>query len=444
MIIFISSVLVILSIFLLANYSSADITGYAPYSDANAVAIQEQLEREPLSTYIQEASTKFSIDINLIRAIISQESSGSHLKADGTVKHSQCCWGIMQVSEGAFKDIKSQIALAGFDEIKCPAEDCIRNNIMAGTAYLKLLRNNYCNGNIECTIASYYGGPNCRDASCRNYNYATTIYLPSVKKYYEYFSRTKFQTMPAINFKYYLKPSSKFEINYDFGIYEALKAQADTALEKVKTCFHQGGSPNGKGYEGDDKRYKNCAAEDSLIEEIVEEILEKEKKKEYVIKFKKIGKYKNELIEYKFAYIIEDKFKPPLVELQGPDEVIVGETIGLSWGNIEYLAYDTKKYYLFYYTGGIRGSRRQYSTLKETGVSVSSTGLLGLGTALAQETTYCFFVIAEDNVGNKIDNYQDLISGVTDENKVRNRHCVTIKPLLIEGTGGIGGILPVT
>ena len=382
-------IFVIISISLMLAVISVNhnnkITGYAPYSEKTADAIKRNLELEPIATYIQEASQRFNVDINLIRAIIAQESSGSHLNPDGTVKHSKCCWGIMQVGKSAFDQVKAQGGLTNFDQISCPTELCIKNNILVGTAYLKWLSQSMCNQDMDCVIASYNGGPGCyrQGSSCSNYNFAVNTYLPSVKNYYTYFGGATFTPIPQGNLKYYLKPSFKLELDYDFGIYETLKAQADIALHDVRLCFMEGKSPS------------ECAKVQSLIRDITEEI--KDAKKEYTIKFSEKRTYANKPIEYKFAYIIEDNFAPPVsVNLQGGYDKINNKIL-LTWKPPSY-DYARSKVYCYDETKRILAT--YYPSKNDDGsldldLSVTCNNKIALG------KTFTFILYPIDNVANE-------------------------------------------
>ncbi len=90
---------------------------------------------------IDEASARYGIDRNLIRAVILTES-GANEKATSKVKAK----GLMQLMDGTAKDM-------GVKDVWNPKE-----NIFGGTKYLAQMLRQY-NGDLKLALASYNAGP---------------------------------------------------------------------------------------------------------------------------------------------------------------------------------------------------------------------------------------------------------------------------------------------
>ncbi len=91
--------------------------------------------------YIDEASAKYTIDRDLIRAVIVQESAGNpHAISKAGAK------GLMQLIDSTAKSV-------GVKQVFDP-----RENIMGGTKYLKSLLKEF-RGNETLALASYNAGP---------------------------------------------------------------------------------------------------------------------------------------------------------------------------------------------------------------------------------------------------------------------------------------------
>lgn len=379
---------------MLFSDNTAKITGYTTYTasfESSAEKIKKNLEQEPVAAYIQDASTKFNVDINLIRAVIAKESSGVHLNLDGTTKHSRCCWGIMQVGESAFEQVKAQTGLNSFNEITCPSKQCIKNNIMTGTAYLNWLTG-VCNKDMDCTIASYNAGVGCyrQGPVCKNYDFAVNTYLPSVKNYYAYFGGTKFKTIPAGNLEYYLKPSFKTEIDYNlFKIYDELKSKVEAGKKAVIECLKKGsGKAGDNDVEDCSKRYGITGVD---------------KRGEYYLKFDfdeepPASFSSKEKIHYKIALLLEDNIPPPMVFLT---QLIEDNPIKMGFRITSY-ASDTAGYKIYCKKGSGQWEQLDKFTAEEE-VLEKEYALCG-----NEEGNYCFGAIAFDEVDNKIGDIPDI------------------------------------
>jgi soluble lytic murein transglycosylase-like protein len=102
-------------------------------------------------TYIQSASERFKVPIDIISAIISVESSGRAEVADGGVGEI----GLMQI-----RPYMALIDVNRIFHLNLSAAD-LRNpelNIIAGTAYLSYLEKYFFPGNWSKVIRAYNGG----------------------------------------------------------------------------------------------------------------------------------------------------------------------------------------------------------------------------------------------------------------------------------------------
>jgi Rod binding domain-containing protein len=122
-----------------------EIKEFAPINAAprslpgEAKTLRERVEQ--YNEIIDEAAKKYSLDSNLIKAVIAAESRGNvnaHSPKDAK--------GVMQL-------IDSTAAEMGVKDVWNPSD-----NIMGGAKYLKLMLDNF-DGDVEKALASYNAGP---------------------------------------------------------------------------------------------------------------------------------------------------------------------------------------------------------------------------------------------------------------------------------------------
>ncbi|TIX02209.1 MAG: lytic transglycosylase domain-containing protein, partial [Mesorhizobium sp.] len=99
--------------------------------------------------YIAEASKRFRIPEHWIRAILAAESA-----QDVRAVSSAGAMGLMQVMPGTWNELRARYALG--DDPFAP-----RDNILAGTAYLREMLDRY--GNVGAMLAAYNAGPSRYD-----------------------------------------------------------------------------------------------------------------------------------------------------------------------------------------------------------------------------------------------------------------------------------------
>ena len=99
----------------------------------------------PHAVFIAEASQRFGIPEHWIRAVLRVESAG-----DVRAISSAGAMGLMQVMPDTWADLRSRHGLG-----RDPYDP--RDNILAGTAYLREMWNRY--GNVAAMLAAYNAGP---------------------------------------------------------------------------------------------------------------------------------------------------------------------------------------------------------------------------------------------------------------------------------------------
>lgn len=121
----------------------------------NAMAQPQPAERstpaDPYATSIAEASQRFGVPVAWIRAVLRAESAG-----DPRAVSSAGAIGLMQIMPDTWTDLRARHRLGGdpFDP---------RDNILAGTAYLRELHDRY--GSVTAMLAAYNAGPGRYEAS---------------------------------------------------------------------------------------------------------------------------------------------------------------------------------------------------------------------------------------------------------------------------------------
>lgn len=104
---------------------------------------------DPWGPYINEASTRFDVPTDWIRAVIQQESGGRLFHNGQLVTSGPGAMGLMQLMPPTYDEMRAQYSL-GDD----PYEP--HDNIMAGTAYLRQMYDIY---GTPGFLAAYNGGP---------------------------------------------------------------------------------------------------------------------------------------------------------------------------------------------------------------------------------------------------------------------------------------------
>lgn len=100
---------------------------------------------DPIAVHVTEAAQRFNIPKHWIRAVMLVESAG-----DGTAVSSAGAMGLMQIMPQTWRALRSRHGL-GNDPF------APRDNILAGTAYLREMLDRY--GNIGAMLAAYNAGP---------------------------------------------------------------------------------------------------------------------------------------------------------------------------------------------------------------------------------------------------------------------------------------------
>ncbi|MER9455578.1 lytic transglycosylase domain-containing protein [Mesorhizobium sp. M0478] len=131
-----------MALLLLCGLSVATVTPAETVAQDLAVARSSQ--RDHFGAHISEASHRFGVPTALIRAIMRKESAG-----DARAVSSAGARGLMQIMPGTWDYLRARWSL-GFD----PFDP--RDNILAGTAYLRELRDRFGSPGF---LAAYNAGP---------------------------------------------------------------------------------------------------------------------------------------------------------------------------------------------------------------------------------------------------------------------------------------------
>ena len=112
---------------------------------AQAARAEQPAIGGPYAGHIADAAQRFRIPAHWIATVLRAESAG-----DPRAVSSAGAMGLMQVMPGTWAELRARHRL-GEDPFD------VRNNIMAGTAYLREMLDRY--GNIRAMLAAYNAGP---------------------------------------------------------------------------------------------------------------------------------------------------------------------------------------------------------------------------------------------------------------------------------------------
>ncbi|WP_287002789.1 lytic transglycosylase domain-containing protein [Sphingobium sp.] len=118
---------------------------------AQSADAQQQTASDLYGTHIAEASQRFGIPASWIRAVLRAESAG-----DPHAISSAGAMGLMQIMPATWAELRARHRLGSnpYDA---------RDNILAGTAYLRELHDRY--GSVVAMLAAYNAGPGRYEAS---------------------------------------------------------------------------------------------------------------------------------------------------------------------------------------------------------------------------------------------------------------------------------------
>lgn len=122
----------------LASFATAQAQVAAPRAEAPSIPVH------PVDAAIAEASRQFGVPEHWIRAVMRQESNGE-VRAVSTAG----AMGLMQVMPGTYAELRARYGLG-------PDPFAIRDNVLAGTAYLREMHDRY--GGVGM-LAAYNAGP---------------------------------------------------------------------------------------------------------------------------------------------------------------------------------------------------------------------------------------------------------------------------------------------
>lgn len=118
--------------------------GMAFWSPAKAQPTTVRATADPVGEAMAEASRRFKVPLSWIRAVIQIESAGER----GAVSHAGAM-GLMQLMPATYAELRRQYDLG-------PDPFAVRDNIMAGTAYLRRMYDRYGSPGF---LAAYNAGP---------------------------------------------------------------------------------------------------------------------------------------------------------------------------------------------------------------------------------------------------------------------------------------------
>ena len=119
------------------------------YSPASTIYPEPGPPEDPWQPYIRDASNRFSVPQQWIRAVIHQESGGHEYLHGQPITSGAGAMGLMQLMPATYADLQAQYDL-GSD----PYEP--HDNIMAGTAYIHQMYQKY---GAPAFLAAYNAGP---------------------------------------------------------------------------------------------------------------------------------------------------------------------------------------------------------------------------------------------------------------------------------------------
>ena len=162
--------LLLCSLFALAACSGGGRVAYGP---GQASYPEPGPPGDPWRPYIRTASNRFSVPQTWIRAVMQQESGGHEYRNGQPITSAAGAMGLMQLMPATYADMQSQNGL-GSD----PYEP--RDNILAGTAYIRLM---YVRYGAPAFLAAYNAGPQRLDdylGSGRRLPNETVNYVASI------------------------------------------------------------------------------------------------------------------------------------------------------------------------------------------------------------------------------------------------------------------------
>ncbi|WP_246401330.1 lytic transglycosylase domain-containing protein [Gluconacetobacter dulcium] len=158
---------------MLAACSSTPGSRYSRYYARNGAYRAPGSPQDPWGPYISDASTRFSVPQEWVRAVMQQESGGHEYLHGQPITSSAGAMGLMQLMPQTYADMQAQNGL-GPD----PYEP--HDNILAGTAYIRQMYDRY---GAPGFLAAYNAGPQRLDdylQTGRQLPNETVNYLASV------------------------------------------------------------------------------------------------------------------------------------------------------------------------------------------------------------------------------------------------------------------------